>query len=68
LAAGFSQARSAVFANAALFHAHSQELPRVLLELNARMKPVGVLFSSNPHGHNEEGLERWALRRVLGLS
>ena len=44
-----------VFANAALFHVPSQELPRVLLELHATLKPRGVLFSSNPHGHNEEG-------------
>src|SRR5467141_2533933 len=44
-----------VFANAALFHVPSQELPRVLLELHACLKPGGVLFSSNPHGHNEEG-------------
>src|SRR5215469_2880121 len=44
-----------VFANAALFHVPCQELPRVLLELYARLKPGGVLFSSNPHGHNEEG-------------
>jgi hypothetical protein len=27
----------------------------VLLELNASLKPGGVLFSSNPRGHNEEG-------------
>jgi SAM-dependent methyltransferase len=44
-----------VFANAALFHVPSRELPRVLLELKARLKPGGVLFSSNPRGHNEEG-------------
>jgi SAM-dependent methyltransferase len=44
-----------VFANAALFHVPSQELPRVLLELHATLKPGGVLFSSNPRGHNEEG-------------
>jgi len=44
-----------VFANAALFHVPSQELPRVLLELRATLKPGGVLFSSNPHGHDEEG-------------
>jgi SAM-dependent methyltransferase len=44
-----------VFANASLFHVPSQELPRVLLELRACLKPGGVLFSSNPHGHNEEG-------------
>ena len=47
-----------VFANAALFHVPSQELPRVLLELCATLKPGGVLFSSNPHGHNEEGWNR----------
>jgi len=44
-----------VFANAALFHVPSQELPRVLGELFASLKPGGVLFSSNPRGHNEEG-------------
>ena len=44
-----------VFANAALFHVPSQELPRVLLELRATLKPRGVLFSSNPRGANEEG-------------
>lgn len=47
-----------VFANAALFHVPSQELPRVLLELRATLRPGGVLFSSNPHGHNEEGWHR----------
>ena len=46
-----------VFANAALFHVPRQELPRVLLELHAALKPRGALFSSNPNGHNEEG---WA--------
>ena len=44
-----------VFANAALFHVPCQELPRVLRELHATLKPRGVLFASNPHGHNEEG-------------
>jgi SAM-dependent methyltransferase len=44
-----------VFANAALFHVPGQELPRVLRELHATLKPDGVLLSSNPHGHNEEG-------------
>lgn len=59
-----------IFANAALFHVPSQELPRVLAELWATLKPNGVLFSSNPRGENEEGwngdrygvyynLERW---------
>lgn len=47
-----------VFANAALFHVPSRELPRVLLELHATLKPRGVLFASNPHGHNEEGWNR----------
>ena len=49
-----------VFANASLFHVPGQELPRVLLELHASLKPGGVLFSSNPHGNNEEG---WNGRR-----
>jgi len=44
-----------VFANAVLFHVPSQELPRVLFELRATLRPGCVLFSSNPHGHNEEG-------------
>ena len=47
-----------VFANAALFHVPSQELPRVLGELRAALKPRGVLFSSNPHGEDEEGWNR----------
>jgi SAM-dependent methyltransferase len=47
-----------VFANAALFHVPNQELPRVLLELHATLKPGGVLFSSNPRGANEEGWNR----------
>jgi SAM-dependent methyltransferase len=47
-----------VFANAALFHVPREELPRVLRELHAALKPGGVLFSSNPHGHNEEGWNR----------
>ena len=40
-----------VYANASLFHVPSQELPRVLLELHASLKPGGVLFSSNPRGN-----------------
>jgi SAM-dependent methyltransferase len=44
-----------VFANASLFHVPGQELPRVLRELRATLKPRGVLFSSNPRGRNEEG-------------
>jgi len=63
-----------VFANASLFHIPSRELPRVLGQLHATLKPGGVLFSSNPRGENQEGwnhgrygayhdLENW--RRVL---
>lgn len=44
-----------VFANAALFHVPSTELPRVLRELRSALKDRGVLFSSNPRGRNEEG-------------
>ena len=66
-----------VFANAALFHVPRQELPRVLRELHATLKPQGVLFSSNPRGHNEEGwnhgrygayhdLETW--RQLVGAT
>lgn len=47
-----------VFANAALFHVPSRELPRVLRQLHSTLKPGGVLFSSNPHGNNEEGWSR----------
>ena len=47
-----------IFANAALFHVPGQELPRVLAELRAALKPRGVLFSSNPRGDNEEGWNR----------
>ena len=44
-----------IFANASLFHVPGQELPRVLAELRAGLKPRGVLFSSNPRGNNTEG-------------
>ena len=44
-----------VFANASLFHVPNQELPRVLRQLHAALKPRGVLFCSNPRGDNEEG-------------
>ncbi|MGH8141331.1 MAG: class I SAM-dependent methyltransferase, partial [Steroidobacteraceae bacterium] len=47
-----------IFANASLFHVPSQELPRVLQQLRAALKPRGVLFSSNPRGDNEEGWNR----------
>jgi SAM-dependent methyltransferase len=44
-----------VFANATLFHVPTKDLPRVLGELHAALKPRGVLFCSNPRGNNEEG-------------
>jgi SAM-dependent methyltransferase len=44
-----------IFANASLFHVPTRELPRVLQQLHGTLKPGGVLFSSNPRGHNEEG-------------
>ena len=50
-----SESFDGIFANAALFHVPSQELPSVLRELWATLKPSGVLFSSNPRGDNDEG-------------
>ena len=47
-----------VFANASLFHVPRADLPRVLRELHATLKPGGVLFSSIPRGNNEEGWTR----------
>lgn len=47
-----------IFANASLFHVPTQELPRVLRELHAALKPRGVLFASNPRGQDEEGWNR----------
>ena len=47
-----------IFANASLFHVPCSELPRVLGELLAYLRPGGVLFSSNPLGENQEGWER----------
>jgi SAM-dependent methyltransferase len=44
-----------VFANASLFHVPSDRLPGVLRQLQAALKPGGVLFCSNPHGDNVEG-------------
>jgi len=47
-----------VFANASLFHVPASELPRVLSEMRACLRPRGVLFASNPRGSNEEGFSR----------
>jgi len=47
-----------IFANASLFHVPTQELPRVLRELHDTLQPGGVLFSSNPHGNDDEGWSR----------
>ena len=44
-----------VFANASLFHVPTSELPRVLGQLHASLRPGGVLFASNPRGDNQEG-------------
>jgi SAM-dependent methyltransferase len=62
-----------VFANASLFHVPAADLPRVLSELRAALRPRGVLFASNPRGANEEGWngERygcyWDLEKWRGL-
>jgi SAM-dependent methyltransferase len=50
-----AQTFDGVFCNASLFHVPGQELPRVLRQLHATLKPGGVLFSSNPRGGNQEG-------------
>ncbi len=56
-----------VFANASLFHVPSTELPRVLGELRAALRPRGVLFASNPRGDGGEGFQgdRWAAYHEL---
>ena len=56
-----------IFANASLFHVPTQELPRVLGQLHATLKPGGVLFSSNPRGNNDEGWngERYSMHHDL---
>lgn len=44
-----------VYANASLFHVPLNCLQRVLSQLRQALKPEGVLFSSNPRGHDQEG-------------
>ena len=59
LALDLPSARSdGIFANASLFHVPSRQLARVLGDLAATLKPGGVLFCSDPRGHNEEGWAR----------
>jgi len=53
-----------VFANASLFHVPTQELPRVLRQLRATLRPRGILFASNPRGDNREG---WQGERTCGF-
>ncbi|MDQ3035289.1 MAG: class I SAM-dependent methyltransferase [Myxococcota bacterium] len=45
-----------IFANASLFHVPTPELPRVLAQLEATLRPGGVLFCSNPHGPDVESV------------
>ena len=47
-----------IYANAVLFHVPGQELPRVLRQLRAALRPDGALFCSNPRGDNQEGWNR----------
>lgn len=56
-----------IFANASLFHIPTQELPRVLRQLHAALRPRGVLFSSNPRGRDHEGFsgERYGAYHTL---
>lgn len=56
-----------IFANASLFHVPSADLARVLAQLRDSLKPGGILFCSNPRGHNEEGWhgERYGCYRDL---
>ncbi|AMK78675.1 MULTISPECIES: class I SAM-dependent methyltransferase [Methylomonas] len=42
-----------IFANASLFHVPSRELPKVLNDLYAALRPAGILFISNPRGNGE---------------
>lgn len=46
-----------VFANASMFHVPSENLHKVLTDLQRALRPGGILFTSNPRG-DEEGWER----------
>ena len=54
------QSFDGVFANASLFHVPSGELPRVLEQLRACLRPGGVLFVANARGDKQEG---WSGKR-----
>ncbi|SEP09353.1 bifunctional 2-polyprenyl-6-hydroxyphenol methylase/3-demethylubiquinol 3-O-methyltransferase UbiG [Nitrosovibrio sp. Nv6] len=53
-----------VFANASLFHVPGSELPRVLKELWATLKPGGILFQFQPARQRRGGLESGTLQRI----
>ena len=57
-----------IYANASLFHVPRADLPRVLSELRAALRPRGVLFSSNPRGQNEEGWMRGRYKTLHDLT
>ena len=44
-----------IFANASLFHVPTLHLESVLTQLFRTLAPGGVLLSSNPRGHGQEG-------------
>lgn len=44
-----------VFASASLFHVPAEDLPRVLMQVRAALKPGGVFFALNPRGQDEQG-------------
>ena len=49
-----SMAFDGVFANASLFHVPTQELERVLCDIQSCLKVDGVFFCSNPRGSDTE--------------
>ncbi len=54
-----------IFANASLFHVPRQELPRVLGELHASLKPAAACCSARIRAATTRGLEREPVRRPL---
>jgi SAM-dependent methyltransferase len=56
-----------VFANASLFHVPTQELPRVLGAVRDALVTRGVLFCSNPRGHDTEGFSGGRYGAFLSL-